>query len=524
MKRRQLRLAILLVTLLGLVLLLGGCTSEPVYTTVMGEVTDSSGRAARDAAVLIGGTAAVTDSSGRFYLEQVRADSTQVTVLVKGKLPESTPVVLGTGPQTLALQVSGDYRSSRSGSVVDFVVLLPTLAGTDLEQHSGFSFLTGAEIAQDASRLLGISDLRRAVEYFGLRELALVSDVLRTRNLVWISEGLSDQLQVFNRETGQLTNLPFGTTSRSSGGGSRRVKGISQALKRFMQEGPAAFGGAATQVVAHRESRMYHREDANHLPARRLQVYFSSREAAEREGYRPDPACFGAAAQAAAAQLDSDEAKLAREVTAYIESQYRITYSGEEMQRIKRVAEPIIAVSERASLSFTFGILETSEYNALALPGGFIFITRPLLELLETDSELGAVIAHEMAHITHMHGVANYRRQLATAIAAVFLAVATGDAEGSFDLVGFIDGIVTEGYSKSQEYDADRTGFRYLNNAGYEPEGMVTMLRKLLALERSFSGGRRVYSRTHPATESRISRIEATMGTVKYYRILGAYL
>lgn len=220
---------------------------------------------------------------------------------------------------------------------------------------------------------------------------------------------------------------------------------------------------------------------------------------------------------------EGTEAKLAREVKSYMERMYDVTYTGPDIRRIERVASPVIAVSERPNLHFTFGILETPEYNAYALPGGYIYITRPLLEMMETDAELAAVLAHESAHITHVHAVKGYERRVALTVAGVFLAVATGDAD-SYDFVQTIGDIITVGYSKDQEYDADATGLRYIARAGYDPEAMLSLLNKLGDLEYRLSGGRRGYSRTHPATENRIKQVKAKLPTIEYYRFLDEYL
>ena len=220
---------------------------------------------------------------------------------------------------------------------------------------------------------------------------------------------------------------------------------------------------------------------------------------------------------------EGTEAKLAREVKNYMERMYDVTYTGPDIRRIERVASPVIAVSERPNLHFTFGILETPEYNAYALPGGYIYITRPLLEMMETDAELAAVLAHESAHITHVHAVKGYERQVALTVAGVFLAVATGDAD-SYDFVQTIGDIITVGYSKDQEYDADATGLRYIARAGYDPEAMLSLLHKLSDLEYRLTGGRRGYSRTHPATENRLKQVKAKLPTVEYYRFLDEYL
>ena len=87
-------------------------------------------------------------------------------------------------------------------------------------------------------------------------------------------------------------------------------------------------------------------------------------------------------------------------------------YSGPDVERLKRVARSLVPVTERSNVDFTFGVLEAREYNAFALPGGYVYITRPLLEMLDADTELAAVLAHEMVHICHLHAVRNYERQI----------------------------------------------------------------------------------------------------------------
>lgn len=454
---------LLLVVILATVL--AGCTSQSTYeyTSVAGKVVDTRGRPVVGAGVVIEEARSVTDAQGQFYLPAVRTDQKEVKILLPGYKPTVVPVVLGTEPQTLFLTCDFTRREPRGTDYADFAILSFPITDTDLDTRARFTYISSSDAARQAEELLGLENLNEAVEYLELSELAVICDTLQVRHLVWVTEELPDHIQVFASSTKSITSIPVRKGTSARNGHDRKGYLVEGVLWQYLQDGKHEY------------------------------------------------------------ELGRDEARLASQVQAYMERQYEITYTGEDIRRIQRVAAPIIAVSERANMKYTFGVIEAQEYNAYSLPGGYIYITRPLLEMMETDSELAAVLAHEITHVTHMHAVASYRRQLAMTVAAVFLAAATGDVEQSFDLIGFFDSLVTEGYSKSQEYDSDGTGLKYISRAGYDPEGMVTLLEKLLALERKLTGGRRQYSRTHPETDARIEEVKAQMAKIEYYDFVASY-
>lgn len=463
LRRRQWTGLLLVVFLLSVVL--SGCTSKSAYqyTSVAGKLTDPMGQPVVGAGVLIGEATAVTDEQGQFYLSAVRTDHKEMKILRSGYKPLAVPITLGTEPQTLFVTCDFRERQPLRDDWVDFAILSVPITDTNLDQTARFSYLSWAEASREAEELLGLENLSEALDYLSLEELAVICQTLRVRHLAWITENLPDHLQVFNSTTQSIASIPIRKGTAARGGHTRKVYLLEEVLWQYLQNGGAEY------------------------------------------------------------RLGRDEARLAEQVQAYMERQYAITYQGKDIQRIRTIADKIIAVSERANLEYTFGILEAPEYNAYALPGGYVYITRPMLEMMESDSELAAVLAHEITHVVHMHAVAMYRRQLAMTVAAVFLAAATGDVESSFDIIGFLDSLITEGYSKAQEFDADQTGLLYISRAGYEPQGMVTLLEKLLALERKLTGGRRTYSRTHPQTESRIAEVKGGLAKVHYYDFVASY-
>jgi hypothetical protein len=449
-----------------LIIAVTGCSQAPKVTKVAGIIVDDRGKPIPQAGLIIGSAMAQTNAAGQFTIDALSGQSTAI-VLVKGRGSQVIPLSLGAEAQTVTLTVKPAKPTQRIGQTVDYILLLGSIRNTDISSTSPFTYLTDGDVQTAALTHAGIFNLTEAVEYLSPEALQKLCKTLRARKIVWVNKDLNDHLQIFDTQTQRINHLRFeeGKT-RDAQGNLRTVKQINAILT----------------------------------------------DALSAESLAGDQAPQGT------------EAKLAREVTAYMEQMYDITYAGREIQHIREVVAPVIAVSERPDLRFTFGILEATEYNAYALPGGYIYITRPLLEMLDSDAEIAAVMAHEAAHITHVHAVKGYDRQIALVMAGVFLAVATGDVTSSFDFVDAIGGIIKQGYSKEQEYDADRTGLRYLSRAGYDPEAMLSLLAKLENLEYRLTGGRQGYSRTHPATKQRIRQVKDRLNTIQYYKLLDEYL
>lgn len=143
-------------------------------------------------------------------------------------------------------------------------------------------------------------------------------------------------------------------------------------------------------------------------------------------------------------------------------------------------------VSELAELDFTFTVLDSEIVNAFALPGGWIYVSRGLLALAEDEAELAGVIGHEIGHVTARHGAARQTTGgLATTLGTVGGLLLGGwlGGEGGARLgaqLGQTAGVgLVMSYSRSQEYEADSLGVRYLDRAGYDPMAMASFLEAL---------------------------------------------
>lgn len=187
---------------------------------------------------------------------------------------------------------------------------------------------------------------------------------------------------------------------------------------------------------------------------------------------------------------------------------------------VQQIGAKVTRYTERPDVRYKFYLLDSPMVNAFALPGGYIYTTRGLLALANSESELAAVLAHETGHITARHSAERYSRGVVTSLGAAVLASAVGNSTVS-DALGLGTDLYIKSYSRGQENEADSLGIRYLSRTGYDPRGMTDFLRNLQndsVLEARISGkdggGTMDYFSTHPATQERVAK---TIGEAAQY-------
>jgi len=213
---------------------------------------------------------------------------------------------------------------------------------------------------------------------------------------------------------------------------------------------------------------------------------------------------------------------IGRAVGANILSTYKIqTNKPDMLAYVNKICNALVINSPRPEIfnGYHVNILDSDEINAFATSGGHIFITRGLIESSTSEDTLAAVIAHEVSHIQLQHGlkaIKNSRITQALLITGTSAAGAAGNSNIS-DLVGiFGDSIsevvttmVTNGYSRTQEYEADSVAMSLMDLAGYEPSSLVDMLKTLEKTQSSHPGG---FNKTHPSPTDRITNAQKTVG------------
>ena len=203
----------------------------------------------------------------------------------------------------------------------------------------------------------------------------------------------------------------------------------------------------------------------------------------------------------------SDEISIGRDAAAKLEAQYGVDTNAARNQRLAGIGQRLVAAADPdRGFAWRFRILDQSEVNALALPGGFVYATRGLMESPEvTDAQLAGVMGHEVAHVTRHHAA----RQLEKALGAELLvSIATRGSSTSLQQASSLAvQMALLKTDREAEYDSDRYGTIYADNAGYEAAGLLNFLR-MLARQGGSEPRWSAFLRTHPLTQDRIDRLE----------------
>lgn len=217
---------------------------------------------------------------------------------------------------------------------------------------------------------------------------------------------------------------------------------------------------------------------------------------------------------------DSEEYYVGRAVGARILAQQPLRPDPELTRYVNEVGQAVARKSTRPQTfrGYHFAVLETTETNAFACPGGLILITRGLVQTCDTEDELAAVLAHEVAHVANKDGINSISQARWTEVlttmgteAAKQYAGAAGSLvslfEGSIDDV--FKTIVVNGYSRTAEEAADAAAVQTLKQVGYDPGAVASLLTKMMAKEK---GGPSGMFKTHPPTSERLAKVKALVG------------
>ena len=184
---------------------------------------------------------------------------------------------------------------------------------------------------------------------------------------------------------------------------------------------------------------------------------------------------------------------------------------------VDRIGQRIAASSPRPHLPWTFTLLDTPMVNAMALPGGYVYVTRGILERMNSEDELAGVIGHEVAHVAARHSAKSISNSMLAGIGFVAAAAIAGEENtekyGAIAMIGA--GLLFTRYSRSQETQADLLGTQYMAGAGYNPHGSENMLLGLQRLEGGSVSGIERYFMDHPDPKKRVEDVRRQITTLE---------
>ena len=162
---------------------------------------------------------------------------------------------------------------------------------------------------------------------------------------------------------------------------------------------------------------------------------------------------------------------------------------------------------------FDFHLLRDPQtVNAFALPGGQVFITAALLNRLNSEAQLAGVLGHEVGHVIGRHGAEHLAKQQLGSALVNAVGIAASDRPGSGRqaaiLAQAVNQMVNLKYGREDELESDRLGFQFMTEAGYNPIGIVELM-KILDSARGNAGGQPEFMSTHPNPGNRIEQLQA---------------
>ncbi len=203
---------------------------------------------------------------------------------------------------------------------------------------------------------------------------------------------------------------------------------------------------------------------------------------------------------------EEEEFKIGRSAAKQVEEEIGIYLELPRLRAlVKKVEDNIGKHSDRPYLIYRTEIVDTPDFNAFALPGGFVFVHRGLLARINSVDELAAVLGHETTHVAARHSAAQISKQKIVNLLLFGVNIATGGVVqnyGQFVNLGLV--LAFNKFSRDCERQADHYGLMYMTRAGYNPLAFLSVLKQIKRLEGKEPSLFEVWFMTHPPTDERI--------------------
>ena len=203
------------------------------------------------------------------------------------------------------------------------------------------------------------------------------------------------------------------------------------------------------------------------------------------------------------------EVGIGRSIAKKVEQEYPICEDAELQEKVESIGQRLASVCDRKDTTYFFSVLEGDKVNAFALPGGYVYVFEGALDKTESDDEIAGILAHEIGHIVARHSMKRLQSSIGYSILSVLALVATKDPQFKRGTdIAFSQLML--GYSREDEFLADKLSVKYVKKAGFDPQGVVSFLEKLQQLEKEAPLKPIVenYARTHPYLPERIAAVK----------------
>jgi predicted Zn-dependent protease len=223
---------------------------------------------------------------------------------------------------------------------------------------------------------------------------------------------------------------------------------------------------------------------------------------------------FGALALCAVATgcavSTQQEVQMGQQYSSQVNTELPVVTDPEVQRYINVLGDSIAKLTNRGDLDWHFFVVNTDVVNAFALPGGFIYVNRGVIERADKMDELAGVMGHEIGHVVRRHSVKQMQQQQGANIGVALTCVLTHvcDSQVSQAAIQVGGSAVFAGFSRQDEKEADEEGFKNVVRAGISPKGLVSFFQKLMAEQTSQPSAVDAWFSDHPLTQDRIADVQ----------------
>ena len=227
----------------------------------------------------------------------------------------------------------------------------------------------------------------------------------------------------------------------------------------------------------------------------------------------------------AALQSVEKDKEMGRETARQVEVDMGIYPDAASTRYLNRIGERLVKVNPDQTFDYQFAIVDQYEPNAFSLPGGYIYVSRGLLALTNSEDELAGVMGHEIVHVSRRHSAREMAKaRVPTLFALPGVVVGGVINENLGNLLMAPAAIFGGGYlafhSRQDEFESDRLGQQMVAAAGYDPAALAPILARLEAFSEAYAGQKRIpgFFDTHPSTPDRVDRVTRDAANIDWQR------
>src|SRR5919199_3649113 len=210
------------------------------------------------------------------------------------------------------------------------------------------------------------------------------------------------------------------------------------------------------------------------------------------------------------------EVQMGQQYAQQINAQLPIISDPEVNRYINVLGDSIARLSDDRSLQWQFYVVDSPEINAFAVPGGYVYVNRGLIERADNMSELAGVLGHEIGHVTQRHSIKQMEKAQTANVGVTLgcILLRACNDQLSQTAINVAGGALFAKFSREDEAEADEKGVEYTVRANISPRGMPSMFEKLLEERKRRPAGVEAWFATHPLEEDRIAHTQALIARI----------